>query len=201
MCSELVKTVTFAQLAHQTDTTENIIILASIDEDLFFECSDDNAEQYDSVQRLLTRQGHNVVWLLEGATMEAQRPEHAIISGLARSARSENDQLRLVILDVTQGCDEIVVTQRLMQLLDPGINEDEVIERNGTLLIPRIEADDMLNAKLPNDVNAEPRLEKFGQKRPLVLKIGRFGLLETLVFGDDERLLDPHLGDDEIEIE
>ena len=59
----------------------------------------------------------------------------------------------------------------------------------------------MLNAKLPNGVNAEPRLEKFGQKRPLALKIGRVGLLETLVFGDDERLLDSHLGDDEIEIE
>ena len=201
LCSEPVKTVTLAQLAHQTDTTENIVILASIDEDLYFECSDDNAEKYDSVQRLLNRQGHNVVWLLEGATMESQRPEHAIISGLARSARSENDQLRLVILDATQGCDEIAVAQRLMQLLDPGINEDEVTERNGTLLIPRIEADDMLNAKIPNGVNAEPRLEKFGQKRPLALKIGRVGLLETLVFADDERLLDSHLGDDEIEIE
>ena len=201
VCSELVETVTFAQLAHQTDTSENIIILASIDEDLLFECSEDDAEQYGSVQRLLTQQGHNVVWLLEGATMEAQRPEHAMISGLARSARSENDQLRLIVLDVTQDCDEIVVVQRVMQLLDRGINEDEVTERNGTLLIPRIEADDKLNAKLPNGVNAEPRLEKFGQKRPLALKIGRVGLLETLVFGDDERLLDSHLGDDEIEIE
>lgn len=196
-----ITTITLEQLTYQSDIAENVMVLASIDENLFFEDSGHDAEQYHAIQKLLTRQGHNIVWLLEGATMEARRPEHAIISGLARSARSENDQLRLVIIDVAEGTDERRITSRLIQMLDPTINEDEVTERNGTLLIPRIEADDMLNSKLPNGANAEPRLRKFGQERPLALKIGRVGLLDTLVFGDDERIIDTRLEEDELEIE
>ncbi|CAO1600411.1 hypothetical protein XANCAGTX0491_004101 [Xanthoria calcicola] len=178
----------------------NVIVLASLDDNLFFTDSGRDAMYFDSVQHLLTGE-RNVVWILEGATMEAQKPEHAIISGLARSARSENDQLRLVTLDMAEGSKGERISQLALQMLDPSTNEDEVTERNGTLFIPRIEADDALNAKIPGGVNSGARMEKLGQNRPLALQIGKVGLLETLVFGDDERLIDSNLEEDELEIE
>ena len=199
--SGLVSTVSLEHLAEQADVSENVIVLTSLDEDLFFADSSHSSVDYHSVQKLLTQQQKNIVWLLECATIDSQKPEHAIISGLARSARSENDQLRLVVLDVAEASDGHRVSQLLMQLLDRRIKEDEVTERNGTLFIPRVEADDKLNSKLPNGLNGEPRIERFGQERSLALSIGRVGLLETLVFADDEKLIDSSLEDDELEIE
>lgn len=196
-----VSKITLTQLAKQTDLNEHIIVLTSLDEEILFADSSSGAADFNAVQKLLTHRGKNIVWLLEGATMDCQKPEHAVIHGLARSARSENDQLRLVILDVAQASDDHQICRRLMQVLDPCVKEDEITERNGTLFIPRVEADDILNSKLPNGLYGEQRLEHFGQERALALKIGKVGLLETLVFGEDERLIDSNLEEDELEIE
>ena len=192
---------TLAQLTERTSLAENVIILSSLDDDLFFAETNDRAVDFEAVQKLLTQQGKNIVWLLEGATMDSQRPEQAIIQGLARSTRSENDQIRLVTLDVSPASDSDQISQRVLQVLDPRVNEDEVTERDGTLFIPRVEADDALNSKLQNGVCGAPRLERFGQERPLALKLGKVGLLDTLVFGEDEKLTDCDLREDEIEIE
>ncbi|KAL9593844.1 MAG: hypothetical protein Q9219_007359 [cf. Caloplaca sp. 3 TL-2023] len=198
----VVFTTAFTQLAEleQNAMSRNVIILTSLDEDLFTDPSRDEAN-YQCVQNLLTQGDRNVVWLLQGAAMDAQKPEHAIISGLARSARSENDQLRLVTLDIAEGSDNNRISQRLLQVLDSRIDEDEFAEQDGTLFIPRIEADDTLNSKIPGGANSGARLDKLGHNKPLALKIGKVGLLETLVFGDDEKLMDSKCGDDELEIE
>ncbi|KAL8718302.1 MAG: hypothetical protein Q9225_004544 [Loekoesia sp. 1 TL-2023] len=190
----LVSVTAITQLAEseQSGISQNIIVLASLDENIFFTDSGRDAVYFHSLQHLLTQQGRNIVWVLEGATMDTQRPEHAIISGLARSARSENEQLRLATLDMAEASDSDRIAQRALQMLDRRINEDEITERNRTLFIPRVEADDTLNAKIPGGL---------GQNRPLALKIGKVGLLETLVFGDDEKLIDSQLGEDELEIE
>ncbi|KAL8701333.1 MAG: hypothetical protein Q9224_000549, partial [Gallowayella concinna] len=193
----------FTQLAEleQRDISRNIVVLTSLDEDLFFSDRTRDAANYYCVQRLLAHGNRNVVWLLQGATMDAQKPEHAIISGLARSARSENDLLRMVTLDTAEGTEHNRVSQRILQVLDSRVSEDEFTEHNGTLFIPRIEPDDMLNSKIPGGVNSGARSDTLGQDKPLALKIGKVGLLETLVFGEDENLIDSDCGEDELEIE
>ncbi|KAL8999812.1 MAG: hypothetical protein Q9188_005811 [Gyalolechia gomerana] len=199
----VVSIAVFTQLAEleQSGRARNIVILTSLDEDLFFADPASDADNYYCVQHLLAHGDRNVVWLLQGATMDAQKPEHAIISGLARSARSENDQLRLVTLDMAEGSENTGVSQRILQVLDSRNYEDELTEYNGTLFIPRIEADDILNAKIPGGVNSGARSDILGQDKPLALKIGKVGLLETLVFGEDEKLIDSECGEDELEIE
>ena len=192
---------TLSQLAQGSDVSKNVIVLASLDDDTLFDDSSHGAMDYRTVQSLLTKQGRNIVWLLEGATMDSKKPEHAVIFGLGRSARSENDQLRLVMLDLAQASGVHQASQRALQVLDPNIKEDEISERNGLLFIPRVEADDTLNSKLPNGWNCGPRNERFHQERLLALKIGRVGLLETLHFADDEKMIDSELGADELEIE
>lgn len=133
--------------------------------------------------------------------MEAPHPEHAIVVGLARTARSENEHLRLIALDIAEGCEGEHASRRILQALSPTMRDDEVADRDGTLFIPRVEADDDLNSKLRNGARRKPRREPFHQSRALSLKIAEVGLLETLGFGDDEELLDSTLADDELEVE
>ena len=180
---------------------DNLVILTSLDEHLFFEDCKEEAGQYRAIQKLLTSAGKNVVWVLEGATMKSERPEQALVFGLARVARSENEDLRLVILDMQPDSDSLDISNRVLQTLDRRLTEDEITEQNGTLFIPRVEANDILNAKLPVNSHGEPKLQPLGKSRPLALKIGKVGLLETLVFGDDEEIIDAELADDEIELE
>lgn len=199
-CHGPVSRATLVQLAKQPTSNKNLVVLASLDQDLFGANKSDDREDYESVKNLLLQQELNIVWLLEGATMDSQNPEHAVFFGLARAARSENDQLRLVILDVPMSYQNGRISNRILQVLDPKLAEDEISERDGTVFIPRVEADDNLNSKLPNGANSEPTLQTLDQDRPLSLKIGKVGLLETLVFSDDEAIMDSDVQDDEIEI-
>lgn len=192
---------TFAHLARHCATTSSVVILTSLDQDLFYDDRSYDLEEFEAVRKLLVQHGMNVVWLLEGATIKCQKPEHAIIFGLARAARSENDQLRLVTLDLPPVYSIDIISQRILQVLDANVAEDEFSERDGTLFIPRVEADDALNSKLSNGANGGPRLQHLNLNRPVSLKFGTAGSLETLAFADDEFLIDSNIQDDEIEIE
>ncbi|KAJ9399870.1 hypothetical protein DTO282F9_3218 [Paecilomyces variotii] len=195
-----ISCTSFATLANQPARSENVIVLSNLDEALFFDEALDSQQTYKAVQSLLTSAGKNIVWVLESATLESSKPEHAMIVGLARVARSENDQLRLITLDMPSAHPNDLTAKRVIEVLDRNLEEDEIAERDGSLFIPRVEADDSLNSKLRNGVNSQPRLEPLGS-RPLALKIGKVGLLETLVFEEDDEILDHELADDEIEIE
>lgn len=198
-----VSRVTLLDLSESTDSqlADNVVILASLDNDLFFDAAVDSAGHYEAVQRLLTGSCTNMVWATRGASKESQNPQQAIILGLARVARSENEQLRLVTLDVAVSSNPSRVSTCALRVLDRQLTEDEFADRDGTLLIPKVEQDDSRNAKLPFNARGEQKLEPFQQSRPLTLKTGKVGLLDSLAFADDEEILDGALGDDDIEIE
>ena len=180
--------------------TDSVIVLASLDNDLFFDEASDTVAHYEAVQKLLTSNSTNMVWVTSGGTMEVKSPQQAIIIGLARVARSENEKLRLVTLDFAKGSNTSKVPSRALEVLDRSLTEDEFAHQDGTLMIPKVERDDSRNSKLPFNARGEARLELFQQSRPLALKIGRVGLLDSLAFGDDEQILDEDLAHDEIEI-
>src|SRR5262249_47350067 len=125
----------------------------------------------------------------------------AIIFGLARTARSEKEGIRFVILDMQAPSAENSIASRAVQVLDKRIAEDEISERDGAIYIPRMIAADELNSKIPGGFGCEPKLEKFGQDRRLALKIGTVGLLDTLVFDDDGLSSSDVLEGDQVEIE
>ena len=180
---------------------DSVINLVSLDDDLFFDDSCDTAVHYEAVQKLLTSNSTNMVWVTNGGTIEAKSPQQAIILGLARVARSENEKLRLVTLDFTKDSNTSRVPERALEVLDRNLTEDEFAHRDGILMIPKVERDDSRNSKLPFNARGEAKVELFQQSRPLALKIGKVGLLDSLAFGDDEQLLDEDLAHDEIEIE
>ena len=188
-------------LTTSTPMSNNVVVLSSLDEDLFFDNDEGGATSFEAVQKLLTSAGKNIVWLLRGASMESSKPEQAMIIGLARVARNENEKLKFVILDVGQNTDSNSISKQISKAFENGLAEDEIAERHGTLFIPRLEADDGLNSRLPANAQSAPKLQRFGDGPPLALKIGKVGLLETLVFGIDEQIIDNDLADDEVEIE
>lgn len=194
--------VTMAALlsSESRDINRNVIILASLDENIFFESEQTESINFHAIQRLLSGTKRNIVWLLRGASHETSCPEQAIILGLARSARSENEFMRLATLDVPLDYEVSGSARHALELLNPDFREDELAERNGLLLVPRLIHDDELNKKLPNGGHRQSRLEPFRQDRRLALKIGKVGLLDSLCFEDDEDVL-AGLGDDDVEIE
>ncbi|KAH6899708.1 polyketide synthase [Thelonectria olida] len=191
---------TFSELASvgTSALAENVVVLAGLDESI----SDETI--FKGAQDLLVSLQKNIVWLTEGATLEAARPDSAMFIGLVRAARSENDTIRAVTFDF--GCDSPaeVVASHVARLLTHPIDEDELTERDGVVYIPRVEADDDRNCKLRNGPNQEPHLEPFGEvgkRSPLALKIGKVGLLETLYFGEDEEVMDTEIKANEVEVE
>ena len=192
--------VALLDLIETPELANNVIILASLDSDLFFDGASDTERHYKAVQKLLTSESTNMVWVTRGATNEAQNPSQAIVLGLARVARSENEKLRLVTIDVSTSSSDGRVADCILEVLDPQLTEDEFADRDDTLYIPKVEPDDCRNSKLPFNAHGE-RLERFEQDRPLALKIGKVGLLDSLAFAEDEEILDNQLADDEVEIE
>lgn len=181
----------------------DIVVLASLDANLFFERDFSREETFQAAQSLLTRDGPgNIVWLTRGGLMEISSPEQALVLGLARSARSENPELRLVVLDIGPSSEKAHTARFTSSILDSSIGEDEIAERDGMLHIPRIVASDDLNSRIPNGVQSEPTIQPlYQQNRPLALRIGRPGLLDTLMFCDDTELTSRPLQPDELEIE
>lgn len=196
-----VTRVTITDVLEAPPTSQHIISLVSLDEDIFFESSPEESDRYDAVKELLKNNGKTVLWMTNGVSHESSNPGQAIMVGLARTIRSEDDRIRLLTLDLPFKYDISNSSKRAVELLNSEFTEDEFAERDSVLQIPRIEIDNALNKKLPNGGHRQPRLEPFRQNRNLALKIGRVGLLDSLVFEDDEYSMDPHIADDDVEIE
>lgn len=196
-----IKTIPITDVATTPLLSPNVISLVSLDEDPFFEATADSPMIFAAVQKLLQRSSGTTLWLLRGATDETPNPAQAMILGLARTVRSENEDVKLITLDLPVDDDIESSGRYAVEILTGRLTEDEIAVRNGLLSIPRVEVDDSLNRKLPNGGHRQPRLEPFKQGRNLALKIGKVGLLDTLVFEDDEDTNGSRIGDDDVEVE
>ena len=196
-----VKQMTITDVAKEPLSGRNIISLVSLDDDPFFENSANDSVIFEAIQKLSQSYGNTLLWLLSGATGDSPNPAQAMILGLARTVRSENEDLKFVTLDLPEDHDIAMSSRYAVEILHGPITEDEFALRNGLLSIPRVEVDDKLNSKLPNGGHRQARLEPFKQDRNLALKIGKVGLLDTLVFEDDEDTMGSEIGDDDVEVE
>ena len=193
--------VSITDMLASPPSSKNIVSLVSLDEDIFYEQTPDEVSRYRTIQEMVKSSDKTIMWVLQGATQESSNPAQAMMVGLARTARSENEDLRLVTLDLSPEFEVSSSSKRVVELFSHMLMEDEFAERDGQLLIPRFVVDDELNRKLPHGGQRQPRLEPFRQTRNLGLKIGRVGLLDSLVFEDDEFVANSDLADDDIEVE
>ncbi|KAF9892282.1 hypothetical protein FE257_002059 [Aspergillus nanangensis] len=189
-----VKSMDVESFAGADRSASTFIILASLDEDIK---SSDAA--WAGVRDILSRENITVVWVLQGATMECKNPDHAALLGIMRTIRNENPESRFITLDVEEATSEELISNRILQILDPDADEEEYADRAGCLYIPRVEEDVILNRKLPNGIGNGPTMQRFGDHPALTLRIGQVGLMETLHFVENDEITDCMLGDDEIE--
>ncbi|KAJ5392474.1 hypothetical protein N7509_007964 [Penicillium cosmopolitanum] len=191
----------------QTSTLETvpkeatqIISLINLDEDLLYDASSDRPAQFDAVRTLLVSESLKIVWLLRGATQEPVCPAQALFTGLARAARSENEDLHLVTLDVSYSTDANAIGKFAVHVLDPSVAEDELRVSDNRLFIPRVITDDQLNRKLPNGPGRQPIQQAFTQDKVLALEVLRTpGQADSILYTDGHGLITDNLDDHEVE--
>lgn len=196
-----VETVTFA--AAPVPPTTHVLSLVALDEDvLYSQPQEDEAAYLPALQQLFGCGSKCIVWLLRGATLEAAQPSQSLMAGLLRTLRSEVADTRIVTLDFAAATgDAAYMASRAVEVLTGCLGEDEFADRAGRLLIPRVETDDARNERLPVPGNRQPSLQplRIGG-RNLALKIGKTGLLDSLVYEDDEETATPDMAPDHVEI-
>ncbi|KAL8717594.1 MAG: hypothetical protein Q9225_005174 [Loekoesia sp. 1 TL-2023] len=171
-----------------------------------------SSKQFMQIRNLVTR-AKKIFWVtLQGRHSTIVDSRRALITGFARSARSENEGLQLVTLDLTlsprsaENLELNVISEAFSACFDPNrrsvVPESEYTYRNGQLLVPRLVPDLKLNSIVTGAANdCLEELTMFQQsQRSLRLHVQKPGLLDSLIFVDDGSML-IEISDDELEIE
>ena len=154
----------------------------------------DRAE-FKSIQHLLL-QTSGLLWVIRpGSKSDSSTPELHLISGLARSIRSETT-LPVATVELEPGSssvdDEavghIIGAFEVSFGANPSARRSdmEYKVKDGVMHAPRVVEDTELNRFVHRTANrSDPEPQKFGQDRPLKLVAGQPGVLDTLHFTDD----------------
>ena len=163
---------------------------------------------FKRVQTLFST-ARGILWVSRGARL--QNPEANMITGAARCLRTEFAGLRLVTLDLEeqvgspdeQICDTILRVFKLTFGLDSPsfLGDSEIAEKDGLLQIPRLVENKGKDEFIVQETYPPvPKPQPFAQKdRPLELRVGQVGQLDSIYF-QDHQSLENALGDDEVEI-
>ena len=148
----------------------------------------------------LTKEASRVLWVsVQQETSAAINPEKALVTGLARTAHAENEDLTFITLDIQQSLvDEPTqlvrtITDLLLRSFEGSSEskspiEREYVYRNNQLLIPRIIPDDGINQWISRSLGKfSTRLKIYGEKqRPLKLMLDNSKLSTNAIFTNDE---------------
>ncbi|KAK3987689.1 hypothetical protein QBC44DRAFT_310175 [Cladorrhinum sp. PSN332] len=157
---------------------------------------------FQAIQSMMI-QSRGILWITRGGAVDSPNPEQALAQGFLRVLRNEYVGRRLMLLDLDPR-ESAAAISSITAVLETGFGESneagavdlEYAERGGVLQIPRIyrdvERNNTIGAPPPASIDwqaadevltTEPLLQK---GRPLRLKVGVPGLLDTIAFGDDE---------------
>lgn len=117
----------------------------------------------------LTSHCSGILWVIQGGYQESTSPDTYMAAGLCRTLRWENPGLRCALLDLDEGHES--VDERALETIQKVIgrvfaSEDarnvdlEFMERDGGILIPRVEVDDSLNSYLHPSTSLGPVTER-----------------------------------------
>ena len=153
-----------------------------------------------------------VFWVIaQDDEITGMNPEKGLLTGLVRSARAENEDLRIITLDVQDTIGEcmpdlivkivsILLNEFGDSLRDHQSHEDEYAYRNGWILIPRLIANSQINKWMGHDTaKSLTRTPYLRSDRPLKLSISTKTSLESLYFVHDD-LTQSSLDDSSLEI-
>ena len=152
--------------------------------------------EWNALRQMLSS-ASKVLWVTRGGTMRVDNPNAGLITGLARSARSDNNALHLITFDLDPNQSAPDETARLLrdcldrcfgdQEQNRSIQDMEFTERSGQIFIPRVVQDrNLQNYIAPHDSEPQIEVQKFIQPvRSLRLEVATPGLLDSLHFVED----------------
>ena len=155
---------------------------------------------YEAVKRVFL-ESSGVLWVTQGALVESSNPDLNLVTGLARTIRVEKGDTMIATLDL-DAQNHLSATARAVKIFSVVmINfgkensattdvELEYVERNGTVMIPRIIEDQRLNSSvLLATGSAALELQPYCRDgRPLKAEIRTPGLLDSIRFVADDRI-------------
>ena len=207
-CTTLKEAAAMAAREQLSKPELGIVSLIEYEEPTFARCTQ---ESFEAIRALIMKSSR-LFWVTGSATADGVRnPLSCAISGLLRATKSEEPRLRLHELHLrrrplSEIADAARMISRVVRDAYASTNEedyeDEILEIEGVLSIPRLLDDEALNHTIQALERVPlPDLQYFNQlDRPLKLAIGRPGLLHSLHFVDDDST-SSELSDDYIEVE
>lgn len=181
------------------------IVMLEIDRPFLSSCLE---AEFEQVKKMLSM-AKAIVWITNGGAVECKNPLNAVVTGLARTTRSENHLTDLITLDIDTSQDSPkLVAQMVSRIVEDALaapsestREFEYAIRDGLIQIPRLIEDGEQNKKLDTGRgNETPQMEPFFQHgRTLALRIGTPGLLESLVWAEEPS--NKALAPDEVRLE
>lgn len=160
--------------------------------------------QWTTIKALVSS-GNPLLWVTKGAQSCATDPDHALVYGLFRVARREDQAANLTILDV-QASDgpatEFAVERVLRTLADGKLRESEVMEREGVLHIQRVVPDVAVNEFKQAETEGLPVVDKsfHGNEVQVQLRAERLGTLEGLAWCETE-VVEAAVMEEHVEVE
>lgn len=160
-------------------------------------------DNFNSIKTLATR-SKGLLWVTTGSAMDCPIPENALHKGLLRTCRVEDQSKRYVSLDLdpsgarwkpeSQDCIAKLFANVFNYAGDLAVEDFEFAERQGQILLPRLVRDSTENETFVNDskkVGMQPFMQSQPEGRVLKLEVMKPGLLDSIVFRDDEDFAQP----------
>ncbi|KAI1339726.1 hypothetical protein F5Y15DRAFT_423599 [Xylariaceae sp. FL0016] len=168
-------------------------------------------QEWKALQHAISHSA-SALWVTSGDLLAGREPLHAMISGLTRGIKTENNSTRLNILDLdrvpessdTEIFDLIANLEARSEKNTHSSNDSEFRYQKGILHISRLDADDRLCEASKTKTDPEEATRKVPAKdlkdTPLQLGIEKPGVLSTVYFKEDPEFAKP-LPADQVEIE
>jgi len=171
----------------------NFILLDDPDRSTLMQPSN---EEFEAIKRSLV-DAKGVLWVSKGGAINCEHPSAGIHTGLLRTLRCEYPFKRYVSLDLEVSCSGWQVSDipSICKVFNAcfdyspskrGTPETEFAARKGLITIPRVVEDAVENASITNCDRPDETLPFFNSDRKIRLGVRKAGLLDSLVFVDDE---------------
>ena len=180
-----------------------IIFLPELERSFLYELSEADFR----LLKIMTEAAQNLLWVTHASGNHPESPKLAMIDGLARTWRSEDNNRTIVTLRLEDAeKDARGWSKTIMKVLEATVSQPseaielEYIQRDGALLISRAIEPSYLDEELYTKSAPRMKQVELRDAGPVELAVGTRGLLDTLRFIPDEEYW-KELPDDHVEVE
>lgn len=174
---------------------KTVIFLDDPNQSILMQPSNDEFEAIKSI--LVNAEG--VLWVSTGGAMNCERPNAGLCVGILRTLRCEYPFKRYISLDLEASSSTWETSQTFSIAKAFGASFDynqskqvpielEYAVRKGLIHIPRVFKDDAENKAVLENTSSPETMQFFDSSRKIRLSVGTPGLIDSLIFVDDDTI-------------